>query len=230
VNRTAVLPLPSSGGSGTLPPVQDDRGHSDDDAHEAGVNGTGPTTMRSAEPGDLDLLQRVERRDEDAFRSLFRRHAPHAHALALRVVRQPSLAEDAVQDAFLALWRDAASYDRGRGSVRAWLMQMVHNRAVDLVRREESQRRRAERPALIVLDDPVDRVIDDLGSEEEGARVREALAELPAEQRRVIELMYFEGLSQSRIAERLSIPLGTVKSRTVLGMRRLHARLAGMER
>jgi RNA polymerase sigma-70 factor (ECF subfamily) len=230
VTRTAVLPRPSTGRSGTLPRVQGDGGDSADDADETGVSGTGRTTMRSAEPGDLDLLRRVERRDEDAFRSLFRRHAPQAHALARRVVRQPSLAEDAVQDAFLALWRDAASYDRRRGSVRAWLMQMVHNRAVDVVRREESQRRRAERPALVVLEDPVDSVIDELGSADEGARVREALEELSVEQRRVLELMYFEGLSQSQVAERLSIPLGTVKSRTVLGMRRLHAKLVGMER
>lgn len=186
--------------------------------------------MGSKEPDDQDLLRRVGRRDEDAFRLLFRRHAPHAHALALRLVRQPFLAEEAVQDAFLALWRDAGSYDPRRGSVRAWLMGMVHNRAVDLVRREESQRRRAEKPALVVLEDPGDEVVREIGSAEEGARVRAALAELPNEQRRVIELMYFDGLSQSRIAERLSLPLGTVKSRTVLGMRRLRDSLVGLER
>lgn len=194
------------------------------------MDGTGPTTIDALEPTDLDLLRRVARRDEEAFRRLFRRHAPRAHALALRVVRQPFLAEEAVQDAFLALWRDAGSHDPARGSVRAWLMSMVHNRAVDLVRREESQRRRSEKPTLVVLEDPEDRVVQELGSADEGARVRAALAELPAEQRRVIELMYFGGLSQSRIAERLSLPLGTVKSRTVLGMRRLRDGLAGMER
>lgn len=198
--------------------------------HEADVDGTVPATTGSVEPGDLDLLRRIERRDEEAFRRLFRRHAPHAHALALRVVRQAFLAEEAVQDAFLALWRDAGSYDPGRGSVRTWLMGMVHNRAVDLVRREESQRRRVEEPRLVVLEDPGDRVVEELGSAEQGARVRAALANLPPEQRRVIELMYFGGLSQSRIAEHLSLPLGTVKSRTVLAMRRLRDDLVGMER
>lgn len=194
------------------------------------MDGTGPTTMETGEPGDLDLLRRIERGDEEAFRWLFRRHAPRAHALALRVLQQPFLAEEAVQDAFLALWRDAGSYDQSRGSARAWLMGMVHNRAVDLVRREEAQRRRVETPVLAAAEDPGDRVVEELGSAEEGARVRAALAALPADQRRVIELMYFGGLSQSRIARRLSLPLGTVKSRTVLGMRRLRVSLAEMER
>jgi RNA polymerase sigma-70 factor (ECF subfamily) len=136
-----------------------------------------------------------------------------------------------VQDAFLAVWRNAGAYDPGRGSVRAWLLGMVHNRAVDLVRRVESQRRRAQATVLEgTVDDPADRVVEDLGALEEGARVRAALSALPTEQRRVIELMYFGGLSQSTIAERLSTPLGTVKSRTLLGMRRLRGSLAEMER
>jgi RNA polymerase sigma-70 factor (ECF subfamily) len=180
---------------------------------------------------DPDLLRGIGRGDEDAFRQLFRRYAPRANALALRLLRQPFLAEEAVQDAFLAVWRTAGAYDPDRGSVRGWLLGMVHNRAVDLVRREESQRRRAQLAvAQQDIDDPADRVADDLGSLEEGERVRAAMAELPDEQRQVIELMYFGGLSQSQIAGRLSLPLGTVKSRTLLAMRRLRGRLVGMER
>jgi len=138
-----------------------------------------------------------------------------------------------VQEAFLAVWRNPGGYDQGRGSVKSWLMGMVHHRAVDAVRREESQRRRAEVAQandVVVVEDPAESVVDALGVPEERKAVRAALEELPQEQRRVIELMYFEGLSQSRIAERLDLPLGTVKSRTLLGMRRLRTALAGMER
>jgi len=195
------------------------------------MNRSGPSAIGGAGPRDRDLLRRIDQGDEDAFRRLFGRYAANAHALALRVLRQPFLAEEAVQDAFLAVWGNAGAYDPGRGSVRAWLMGMVHNRAVDLVRREESQRRRAEVAMLDgPVEDPAERVVEELGSADEGTKVREALAALPQDQRQVIQLMYFNGLSQSRIAEHLSLPLGTVKSRTLLGMRRLRGSLAGMER
>jgi RNA polymerase sigma factor (sigma-70 family) len=110
---------------------------------------------------------------------------------------------------------------------------MVHHRAVDAVRREETQRRRAEdaqATELVIAEDPADSVVEELGLPQERKAVRAALEELPAEQRQVIELMYFGGLSQSRIAERLALPLGTVKSRTLLGMRRLRGALIEMER
>jgi RNA polymerase sigma-70 factor (ECF subfamily) len=189
-------------------------------------------TVELSEARDRELVQRIGRRDEEAFRRLFGRYAPSALALARRVARQPFLAEEIVQEAFLAVWRDPASYDARRGSVRAWLMGMVHHRAVDAVRREESQRRRAESQGSepVSLDDPAERVVEELGLPEERRAVRAALDGLPTEQRRVIELMYFDGLSQSKVAERLGVPLGTVKSRTLLGMRRLRASMAGLER
>jgi RNA polymerase sigma-70 factor (ECF subfamily) len=184
---------------------------------------------------DAEIVLQVARGDENAFRRLFRRYAPLANALAIRVLRQPFLAEEAVQDAFLAAWQGAGSFDPHRGSVRGWLMGLVHNRAVDLVRREESQRRRAEASSaeaavVVVVDDPADDVVGTMGSVEESSRLRSALRDLPEQQRHVIELMYFEGMTQSAIAKRLSIPLGTVKSRTLLGMRRLRTGLAEMER
>jgi len=186
-----------------------------------------------SEARDRDLVRRIRGGDEDAFRRLFRRYAPTALGLARRVVRQPHLAEETVQEAFLSVWRNAASFDEGRGSVRAWLMGAVHNRAVDAVRREEAQRRRAEDaasdPGLEPLD-PGDTVVEEVGIDQERTAVRAALGKLPSEQRQVIELMYFGGQSQSRIAKRLGLPLGTVKSRTLLGMRRLRAELLGMER
>lgn len=186
------------------------------------------TNPDPSEAHDLELMRRVREGDDDAFRGLFRRYAPTAKALALRVVRQPHLAEEIVQEAFLALWRNPEGYEQGRGPVRSWLMGMVHHRAVDLVRREESHRRRAEH-AIAELPqtevDPADQVAEDIDLPGERARVRAALASLPVEQLQVLELMYYEGLSQSRIAARLELPLGTVKSRTLLGMRRLRARL-----
>jgi RNA polymerase sigma-70 factor (ECF subfamily) len=189
--------------------------------------------MDLAEARDRDLLRRIERGDEDAFRTLFRRYAGTALALARRIVRQGFLAEEIVQEAFLSVWRRPGAYDEARGSVRAWLMGTVHHRAVDAVRREESQRRRAAE-AVVELPDPGEdpgvAVVEAVGLPEERRAVRGALEDLPAEQRQVIELMYFQGLSQSKIAERLSLPLGTVKSRTLLGMRRLRASLAELER
>jgi RNA polymerase sigma-70 factor (ECF subfamily) len=187
-------------------------------------------TADLSETRDRELVQRIERGDEDAFRGLFGRYAPSAMALARRVARQPFLAEEIVQEAFLAVWRNPSGYDQQRGSVRAWLMGMVHHRAVDAVRREESQRRRAEEAMVsdpVVSPDPADDVADAIDLPEQRRAVRAALAALPAEQREVIELMYFGGLSQSAIAERLGLPLGTVKSRTLLGMRRLRGAIAG---
>lgn len=185
------------------------------------------------EARDRDLLRRIGSADEEAFRELFRRYSPNALALARRVVRQPFIAEEIVQEAFLAAWRNAEGYRERRGSVRSWLMTMVHHRAVDAVRREESQRRRAEDAQasdVLAVEDPADAVVAQLGLPEERRAVRAALGELPAEQRQVIELMYFDGLSQSKVSERLGLPLGTVKSRTLLGMRRLRSSLIEVER
>lgn len=186
-----------------------------------------------SEAHDRELVDRLRLGDEDAFRGLFGRYAPSAKALALRVVRQSHLAEEIVQEAFLAVWRQPESYDGERGSVRSWLMAMVHHRAVDLVRREEAQRRRAEHAipgAIEEQADHADLVVEQLGLPEERRTVRAALEALPAEQRDVLVSMYFDGQSQSQIAERTGLPLGTVKSRTLLGMRRLRAALEGIER
>jgi RNA polymerase sigma factor (sigma-70 family) len=186
-----------------------------------------------SEARDRDLLVRLRGGDQDAFRGLFARYAPSAKALAQRVVRRPHLAEEIVQEAFMAVWRNPGAYDPDRGSVKAWLMGMVHHRAVDLVRREESHRRRAEASipeAIHDVADHADEVVDQVGLPEERRIVRAALDGLPEEQRAVLTLMYFDGLSQSQIAERTGLALGTVKSRTLLGMRRMRASLEGLER
>jgi len=182
---------------------------------------------------DRDLVRRVVGGDETAYRALFVRYAPLAKGLAFRMVRQQFLAEEIVQEAFLALWRDPGQYREERGSFRAWLMSTVHHRAVDLVRREEAQRRRAEESVALPgppPEDPGEVVVEEIGLPQERAAVRGALEDLLGEQRQVIELMYFGGLSQTQIAARLALPLGTVKSRCLLGMRRLRAALMWMER
>jgi RNA polymerase sigma-70 factor (ECF subfamily) len=180
---------------------------------------------------DRDLLKGIAQGDLDAFVGLFDRYAPTAMALAQAILRQPHLAEEAVQEAFLAVWRAPARYRVDRGTVRSWLLSTVHHRAVDVVRREESQRRR---PAQDATDqapaDPGEVVVEEVGLAEDRKAVRRALEELRPKQRQIIELMYFGGLSQTRISERLSLPLGTVKSRTLLGMRCLRTALGGLER
>jgi RNA polymerase sigma-70 factor (ECF subfamily) len=186
-----------------------------------------------SEARDRDLVRRVRDRDEEAFRGLFARYAPTAKALALRVVRQSHLAEEIVQEAFMAVWRNPDAYDDDRGSVRSWLMGMVHHRAVDLVRREEAYRRRAEDSIAEAKQEQVDHaeeVTERMALPQERRIVREALDGLPQEQRTVLEMMYFDGLSQSQIAQATGLPLGTVKSRTLLGMRRMRAALEGIER
>jgi RNA polymerase sigma factor (sigma-70 family) len=184
--------------------------------------------VRSLEDArDRELVRRVASGDEMAFRDLFHQYGPNAKSLALRVVRQPFLAEEIVQDAFLSLWRDPGAYREERGSFRAWLMSTVHHRAVDVVRREETQRKRAREqlPDLEQQADVGDIVAEQTDLAEARVRVRRALEEIPDLQRQVLEMMYFEGKTQTSIAEELELPLGTVKSRTLLGMRRLRAML-----
>ena len=182
-------------------------------------------------PRDEELLRRVRSGDDGAFRELFSRYAAVANALAYRLVRQAQMAEEIVQEAFLAVWRHPDRYDGARGSVRSWLLGTVHHRAVDVVRREQSQRRRADEVAgsLELVDDPADEVATAVDRPGERRLVREALDELPADQAAVIRMMYFDGLSQTEIATRTGLPLGTVKSRTLLAMRRLRARLGGQD-
>jgi RNA polymerase sigma-70 factor (ECF subfamily) len=173
---------------------------------------------------DQELVSRVAAGDEEAFREIFRRYGSVARALALRVIRQPFLAEEIVQEAFLSLWRSPQSYRAERGSVRGWLMSTVHHRAVDFIRREEAQRRRAEEmdPTDATVEDDIGEVfVQEAVDEERRVAAVQALEGLPTEQRRVLEMMYYQGKSQSKIADELGLPLGTVKSRTLLGMRRL---------
>ena len=177
---------------------------------------------------DEALLAEVARSDEAALAELYDRFGRPAYGLALRVLRDASLAEDAVQDAFLQVWRSAGTFDPGRAKASTWLLTFVHRRAVDLVRREE--RRRTEPTAS--APEPTEPGADE-GAEIRSRReiVQEALRRLPPEQREAIELAYYGGLTQSELAERLDQPLGTIKSRMFSGLQRLQALLveAGFE-
>jgi RNA polymerase sigma factor (sigma-70 family) len=196
---------------------------------QPGVGNGNPMVIHNREDArDLDLVRRVVEGDQVAFRTLYQRYGPSSKGLALRVARSPAMAEEIVQEAFLALWRNPEAYREDRGSFRSWLMSTVHHRAVDAVRREETQRRRmqeAEMEAAAVQPDIGEAVVEDAEVTEARGRVRAALGEIAAEQRQILEMMYFGGKTQAAIADELALPLGTVKSRTLLGMRRLRSML-----
>ncbi len=177
---------------------------------------------------DLELHGGLAEGDPEAFEALYRRYAPAAYGLALRVTGQPMLAQEVVHDAFLALWRAPGAYDPARGPLRTFLLSLVHHRAVDVVRREERLRGRAERAANLepsTGEDVAEAVVEEVSLGPRRREVREALRALPPEQRAVVEMAYFGGKTQSRIAEELGIPLGTVKTRTLAAMRKLRRML-----
>ncbi len=167
---------------------------------------------------DDALLALVARGDEDALATLYDRYGGIAYALALRVVRDSGLAQDAVQEAFLAAWRTAAGFDPVRGTASTWLLTLVHRRAVDIVRRE--QRRRSE-PLEEGALDAGGAVDEDALIRDRRRTIQEALARLSPDQRQALELAYYGGLTQSELAEQLGLPLGTVKSRMFAALARL---------
>jgi RNA polymerase sigma-70 factor (ECF subfamily) len=186
--------------------------------------------MREGDREDRELHRRLSRGDVDAFDELYRRYAPSALGLAFRITGQRALAQDVIQDAFLALWRAPEAYDPSRGPFRAFFLSLVHHRAVDVVRREDRLRKRTDRAANLeaaAVEDVSEEVAERADLEIRRREVRAALAELPPDQRRVLEMAYFDGKTQARIAEELAIPLGTVKTRTLAALRRLRRALAG---
>jgi RNA polymerase sigma-70 factor (ECF subfamily) len=171
---------------------------------------------------DEALVALVARGDEDALAELFDRVSRVAYGLALRVLRDERHAEDAVQEAFLQVWRSAASFRADRAKASTWILTLVHRRAVDLVRREE------RRQADPLTDDSAAGQAPEYEQTEEAAwlrfereRVQAALKQLPDTQREALELAYYGGFSQSELAERLGVPLGTIKSRMFGGLARL---------
>jgi RNA polymerase sigma-70 factor (ECF subfamily) len=177
---------------------------------------------------EADLLARVAGGDERALAALYDRMSELAYGLANRVLGDADAAEDVVQDAFLRIWHRADRYEPDKGAARPWILRVVRNLAIDRLRtsgaRSRAETKSQTDPALT----PVPERPDEAASRSERSRtLRAALAELPAEQRRAIEIAYFEGLSHSEIAERERMPLGTVKTRIRDGVLRLKEKFVG---
>lgn len=173
---------------------------------------------RARDRSDEELLEAVGAGDEAALGALYDRFGRIAYGVALRILRDQALAEDAVQEAFLAIWRSADTYRRERAKPSTWILTLVHRRAVDLVRREG--RRRGE-PLAEAPEDVTAAVPEEAQLRERRAAVQSALQSLPGEQRQALELAYYGGYTQSELAAHLGVPLGTVKSRMFAGLNRL---------
>jgi RNA polymerase sigma-70 factor (ECF subfamily) len=187
----------------------------------------GPTELR--ELADEDLMQLVRRGEATAFEVVYERHSSAAFSLAYRMCGSRSAAEDVVQEAFLSLWRSGARYDRARGSVRTWVLGIVHNRAIDSLRRSVvHDRRRASDEGIEERFEAKDRTDVEVARLDEAQEIRDALQTLPVEQCRVIELAYFGGFTQTEIASMLDTPIGTVKGRMRLGLEKMRAQLGGL--
>jgi len=182
------------------------------------------------ELADEDLMQLVKRGEARAFELVYERHSGAAFSLAYRMCGNRVAAEDVTQEAFLAIWRSGARYDRARGSVRTWVLGIVHNRAIDSLRRSVvHDRRRASDEGIEERFEAKERTEAEVARRDEARSVRELIDELPAEQSRVIELAYFGGFTHTEIAEMLKTPIGTVKGRMRLGLEKLRARLEPRE-
>jgi RNA polymerase sigma-70 factor, ECF subfamily len=177
---------------------------------------------------DEDLMPLIAERDPEAFEVFYDRHGGAAYSLAYRIVGDRTGAEDVTQEAFLSIWRSGARYDRARGSVRAWTLGIVRNRAIDMLRKESGRSPKLAAGGKELLErHAAEELTDTEAVRRETAReVRGAIEELPDDQSRVIQLAYFGGFSHSEIAEMLNEPLGTIKGRMRLGMDKIRATLA----
>ena len=175
----------------------------------------------AADRADAELMRRMTGGESAALDGLFARHGGRVHGLLLRMLGSSGEAEEVLQDVFLQAWTRAATFRADKGSPRGWLMVMARSRALDRLRAGRAARRRddvalQERPLV----EPPEAEVE-IERQELGARMRQLMAELPAEQREAIELAFFAGLTHSQCAERLGLPLGTVKSRILMGMKKL---------
>jgi RNA polymerase sigma-70 factor, ECF subfamily len=177
---------------------------------------------------DEDLMPLVAAKDPDAFEIFYDRHGGAAYSLAYRIVGDRQAAEDVTQEALISIWRSGARFDRARGSVRAWTLGIVRNRAIDLLRRDAGRAPKLAFDSEAALERrPAEELTDVEALRRETAReVRGALTGLPDDQSKVIQLAYFGGFTHSEIARMLNEPLGTIKGRMRLGLEKVRAALA----
>jgi len=179
---------------------------------------------------DEDLMQLMQRSDPRAFELIYERHSGAAFSLAYRMVGRGNVAEDVVQEAFLSLWRSGARYERTRGSVRTWVLGIVHHRAIDQLRRSSvHSKRRASDEGIEDRIESGERTDVEVARRDEAQAIRAAMETLPPEQSHVIELAYFGGFTHTEIAEILGAPVGTVKGRMRLGLEKLRNSLRMLE-
>ncbi len=191
---------------------------------------TTPPTADLRSLADEELMQLVRENEAAAFEIIYERHVDAAFSLAYRMCGSRPLAEDIVQEAFVSMWRSGARYDRARGGVRTWLLGIVHNRAIDALRRTVvHDRRRASDEGLEERFAAPERTDAEVARRDEAREIREALRELPDEQSRVIELAYYGGFTHTEIAAMLDAPIGTIKGRMRLGLKKLRGQLGELE-
>jgi RNA polymerase sigma-70 factor, ECF subfamily len=183
--------------------------------------------MDARDAEDRQLMSRVATRDGAAFTRLFELHAPVTLGLLSRILGRRMEAEEVLQEVFLQVWMQADRYEADRSTPRGWILMLARSRALDRLRRRDSSRRREE-----VVGEEMEEAVAPLGTErlevlERRRQVTSALEALSPDQRRCIELAFFEGLTHTQIADRLAAPLGTVKSRILLGMNKLRQTLSG---
>src|SRR5215212_2406590 len=170
---------------------------------------------------DEDLISLVEASDAEAFATLYDRHSRAAFSLAFRMMGDRQAAEDLVQDTFLKVWRNASSYRAERGSVRTWVLSIVHNRGIDQLRSLASRRRTQDKVEASAPTIQLSEAFAETWHNSQREQVREALMSLPKEQVKILELAYFSGYTHVEIAELLGLPLGTVKGRMRLGLKKI---------
>ena len=185
-------------------------------------------TPRLTKLEDHDLVLRAADGDVRAFEAIYDRYSAQAFGVAMRVTGCRSAAEEATQDAFVGVWRAAHRYDASRGTLKTWILSMTRNRSIDCLRRAARHDRDVELDEVRVRRlEAAERTEEQVAEREESRHTRQLLLCLPTNQRQVIELAYFQGLTQTEIAEHVGAPLGTVKGRQRLALTRLHQKLAG---
>lgn len=170
---------------------------------------------------DEDLISLVEAGDAEAFAGLYDRHGRSAYSLAYRMMGERQAAEDLVQDSFIKVWRSARSYRAERGSVRTWILSITHNRGIDHLRSTASRRRTQDRVEMTAETAQPSEAFSETWRNSQRDQIQQALKTLPEDQLRILELAYYSGYTHAEIAEMLDIPLGTVKGRMRLGMKKI---------